>query len=87
MDLSISANSSDTIILWKNDVHHVSYENLSDVPINIHQQFKETCEEYKIPRGLSENFEYFLKKTAEDLVNHAIADTENMLQCSQKTNK
>lgn len=82
----ISTNSSDVIILWKNDVP-LSNEKAPDISFHIHQQLNKTCNEYKVPHGLEENFIYFLNKTAEDLVKNVIAESENVFQCSSKTYK
>lgn len=82
---SILTNSSKTITLCKNDVP-LSNNKKTNVPFQIHQQLNE-CREYKKPRGLSENYLYFLNKTVEDLVNNVIAKSEKIFQCSLKTYK
>jgi hypothetical protein len=82
----ISTNSSDVIILWKND-KPLSNEKASNVFFHVYEQHNETCNEYKEPHGLDENFIYFLNKTAKNLVKKVIAESEKLFECALKTYK
>lgn len=61
------SHSSKTIILWKNEEHPVSRtSNHNHTSTNA----------YKVSGELSENYLYLITKTADDLVNRVIKDSE-----------
>lgn len=79
-------NSSKTIVLWKNNVSSQAIKNNTiNVPSFGIQQLNRSS--YKLPRGLSENYLYFIRKSADDLVDRVIADSEWIARCSFKAYK
>lgn len=75
-------SSSKTVILWRNDKSPNDFNITND----IHREFNRN-NVYKLPRRLSENYLYLIKKTANDLINRTITDSEWIAQCTLKSNK
>lgn len=69
------SNSSKTIILWKNEEQPNKNNTISNDMT------------YKIPRGLSENYLFMIMRTANDLVNRVIEDSQWIVQSSHLTTR
>lgn len=83
MDLSdYDSNSSETIVLWANDLP-IAERNVPSYKIR--KQLNEKL--HKVPQELSENYLYLVTKLAEDLVNRVITDSEWIVHCSKAHNK
>lgn len=80
-------NPSKTIVLWKNNVATQAIkDNTTKVPsFDIRQQLNRNG--HKVPRGLSENYLYFIRKSADELVNRVIVDSVWVARCSFKSYK
>lgn len=68
-------SSSQTVIVWKNDVPE------------IHTTGRFNGHSYQVPQMDSEYYLYSVWKTANDLVNKVVKDSEWIMQCSKNTNK
>lgn len=71
------SGSSDTVVLWQNDAFPVRTADVDGFP----------RQSYETPRALSENYLYLIRKTAADLVNAVVDDSEWIVQCSVKTKR
>lgn len=71
------SSSSDTVVLWRNNAFPVHAADVGGFPGQL----------YETPRALSENYLYLIRKTAVELVNAVVDDSEWIVQCSVKTNR
>jgi len=75
-------SSSKTVILWRND----KSPDVFNITNDIDRKFNRN-NVYKVPRRLSDNYLYLIKKTAKDLIIRTIKDSEWITQCILTSNK
>lgn len=79
------ADSSKTVILWRNNVSRVDQAPSNVSLLENHHQRR--GHSYKLPTGLDEHFSNSVIQTSEDEVNKVIADSKRAVQCYLKMDK